>query len=362
MHPPRRLSSALFRLAVIVINEVIMNKNSHPATALLLLLTLVLFGATSRAELPDDPKELLKLLKAKDSRFDNVHVYYIRRGEYTPEPFPYWKFPGLKPSHEPEKPLSFRFKEQVMLRGRDTTFERDVYTKPLLPSSSGTTFVSHQKWSNADGLISEFLESKEYDDRSMKIQTGESNRLWNFFGQRREIEFSLGFGFGSRIKTISSVTKKANQLLLEGSILLWDDDVSTFRLTVDQDLVVRSASIRVEAGGNQTRYDVSTEGSVKVQDFVFARTGHYTRTALGLKEPPPVKLDVPFKPHVTDEFYVDFKSAKFGLKDEEYTTFTKMEIPPGTHVTDLVRNKRYVAGQETQTKGGKPPLPRDRNR
>ena len=121
------------------------------------------------------------------------------------------------------------------------------------------------------------------------------------------------------------------------------------------------AFIRVETGGNQTRYDVSTEGSVKVQDFVFARTGHYTRTALGLKVPP-VKRVVPFKPQITDEFDVDFKSAKFDLKDEEYTTFTKIEIPPGTHVTDQVKNKRYVAGQETQTKGAKPPLPQDRKR
>ena len=123
------LSSALLRCAAIVITEFIMNNNSHRAAALPVLLALVLFGASSRAELPEDPTELLKRLKAKDARFDNVHVYYIRRGEYTPEPFPYWKFPGQEQSDEPSEPLSFRFKEQMMCRGRESTFERDVHTK-----------------------------------------------------------------------------------------------------------------------------------------------------------------------------------------------------------------------------------------
>ncbi len=334
-----------------------MNANARLAAALLGLLTVVLYGPAARAELPENPKELLVLLKAKDAQFDNVLVYYIRRGEFTPPEFPYWKFPGEKPSEEPVKSMSFRFKEQMMLRGRQSTFERDVYTKPLAPpSDSATTFVSHQKWSDAGGVIREFLESKEYDDRSMMIKKGGSGPLGAFAAHRREVEFSMGFGFGSRIKTISSVTKKDAQLILEGSILLWDDDVSTFRLSIDQDLVVRNAVIRVEAGGNQTRYDVTTEGSVKDHDFVFARTGHYTRTALGLKNPRG-KLKVPFKPKITDEFYVDFKSAKFQLEDEEYKTFTKMELPPGTHVTDQVRNKRYSVGKENQPGGVGPVVP-----
>ena len=120
--------------------------------------------------------------------------------------------------------------------------------------------------------------------------------------------------------------------------------------------MVRNAVIEVEAEGNQTRYDVSTEGSVKVDGFVFARTGHHTRTALGLKNPP-VKLEVPFKPEITDEYYVDFKSAKFHLKDEEYKTFTKMEIPPGTHVTDHVKNKRYFVDRNNRIERVTPIVP-----
>ena len=144
-----------------------MNMNSHPATALLVLLAVVLFGASSRAELPEDPKELIKLLKAKDARFDNVHVYYIRRGEYAPEPFPYWKFPGQKPSKEPEKPLSFQFKEQVMLRGRDTTFERDVYTENA--ESSTSKFANTARFSTDEG------QGRNLPEFSRKLESARAN-------------------------------------------------------------------------------------------------------------------------------------------------------------------------------------------
>ena len=216
--------------------------------------------------------------------FDNVACLLHPAGSHTPAPFPYWKFPGQEPSAEPSKPMPFRFKEQVVVRGSDTTFVRDVYTTALVRPDSDSSFVSHQKWSNAEGLLREFLDSREYNDRSMSIKSGNPDSLSVVTGQRRAVEFSLGFGFGSLIKSITSVTRKDNELLLEGSIQLWDDDKSSFRLTVDDDLIVRHATIKVEAAGNQTRYDVSTEGSIKSDDFVFARTGHYTRTALGLKQ------------------------------------------------------------------------------
>ncbi len=252
--------------------------------------------------------------------------------------------------------MAFRFKEQIIFRGADTTFVRDVFTTPLAPSKSSTTFVSHQKWSDSEGLIREFLESKEYDDRSMTIKKRESTPISIVSEQRTKVEFSLGFGFGSRIKTISSFTRKGDQLLLQGSFQLWEDDVSRFRLSLGEDLVVRDAVIEVEAGNNQTRYDVSTEGSVKDGDFVFARTGHLQRTALGLKNSS-VKHKVPFKPHITDEFYVDFKSAKFHLDDKEYQSLTTMEIPPGTHVTDYVGNKRYFVDNNNQVKKVSPLIP-----
>jgi hypothetical protein len=328
----------------------------HLAAAFLGLLVFVLFGRASRAQLLDDPKELLERLKARDARFDNVHVSYIRRGVYTPPEFPYWKFPGQEPDTEPSKPMPFRFKEQVTVRGPDTTFVRDVFTTSLTPESASITFASHQKWSDADGLIREFRELRDHSDRLMEIKPGVPAGDSIVSGQRREVEFSLGLGFGRRIKTISSFTRKNDQVVLEGSIQIWSDDVSRYRMSLDEDLVVRSAVIEVESGGNQTRYDVSTKGSVKQNDFVFARTGHYTRTAMGLKNPP-VKLQDPFKPHITDEFDIDFHSVKFHLEDEAYKILTNLDIPPGTDVMDHVTNRRYYVDQNNQTSRVSPLIP-----
>ncbi len=330
-----------------------MNAIFRLASVLLGLLVVVLFGRASRAELPEDPKKLIELLKARDARFDNVLLYYIRREVYIPTVYPYWKFPGEKPVAEPTNPMPVRCKEQMMVRGPNTTVVSDLYTTVLTPSESRAMFTPHHKWSDAEGLVWHFFENKQDDDRALEIRRGESGPVSVVAGKRREVEFSLGFGFGSRIKTITSVTRKDRQLELEGSIQIWLEDVSRFHLSIDEDLVVRNAVIEVDAEGNQTRYDVSTEGSVKVDGFVFARTGHHTRTALGLKNPP-VKLEVPFRPKITDEFYVDFKSAKFQLKDEEYKAFTKMEIPPRTHVTDHVTNRRYFVGENNQIRGKGP--------
>jgi hypothetical protein len=332
------------------------NTNSNLVAVFLGLLQVLLVARASGAELPEKPKELLELLKARDAQFDNVHVSYIRRGVDTPPTNPYWMFPGEKPKAQPTKPTAFRFKEQMMLRGAETTVVRDLYTMSPAPSDSGTMYIPHHKWSDTDGLVRHFHEDKRYDDRSMEIRRGESTPVGIVSAKRREVEFSLGFGFGRRIKTISSVTRKDRRLVLEGSIQIWQEDVSTFRLSIDEDLVVRDAVIKVEAEGNQTRYDVSTEGSVKDDGFVFARTGHYARTALGLKSPP-VELEVPFEPHITDEFDIDFKAAKFHLSDDEYKTFTKMEIPPGTHVTDHVTNKRYTVDRNNQISKKGPLVP-----
>ena len=66
---------------------------------------------------------------------------------------------------------------------------------------------------------------------------------------------------------------------------------------------------------------------------------------------------VPFQPSITDEFDIDFKSAKFRLGDDEYKAFTTIDTPPGTHVMDYVRNKRYVVDRNNQVSKEGPLVP-----
>ena len=248
-----------------------MNTNSNLVAVFLGLVEVLLVARFRGASFPKNPEELLELLKARDAQFENVHVFYIRRGVDPPPTNPYWMFPGEKPKAQPTQPMPFRFKEQMMLRGAYTTLVRDLYTMSPMPSDSGTMFIPHHKWSDTDGLVRHFHEDKRYDDRSMEIRPGESTPVGIVSAMCRKVEFSLGFGFGRRIKTISSVTRKDHQLVLEGSIQIWQEDVSTFRLSIDEDLVVRDAVINVDAEGNQTRYDVSTEALSKMTALFLPR-------------------------------------------------------------------------------------------
>ena len=76
----------------------------------------------------DSAVALLKLLKAKDTAFDNAILRYTRSGEQVID-FPWWKYPPRTPEEKaamekgPEH-IKFRFHEQMVVRGRDTTFTR----------------------------------------------------------------------------------------------------------------------------------------------------------------------------------------------------------------------------------------------
>ena len=74
------------------------------------------------------PSSLLERLKARDKAFDNALLRYTTWGERRID-FPWWKYP---PRTDEERALRdkgpivtrFRFHEQMVVRGRDTTFTR----------------------------------------------------------------------------------------------------------------------------------------------------------------------------------------------------------------------------------------------
>jgi len=101
--------------------------------------------------------------------------------------------------------------------------------------------------------------------------------------------------------------------------------------------------IHSDVAANITRFDVSTQGSVRVNDFAFAQSGHFKRTALGTKKQA-IKLNRPPKTKVLKEFDIEFESVSFNLKDEVYKRLASMDVPSKTQVNDRVENKRYFVG------------------
>jgi hypothetical protein len=287
----------------------------------------------------DSAVRLLELLKAKDKAFDNAILRYTRSGEEVID-FPWWKYPPRTPEEKATmekgpQHIEFRFHEQMVVRGRDTTFTREA--DPDLKHESGTwSLTPYQKWSDVGGIVKEITElaGSGPRDRTFVIRKSDE-RVGIVWEQRMEIEFVHGFGFGERIKTIDSILRAGNTRILRGTIQLWSEDVSTYRIELGDDLLVKKATINVDAAGNLTRYEITTEGTTDRHGFVFASSGHFKRIALGLK------ISKNFEPSVTHEFSTRFNDARFQLRDEEYKRRILMEITPGTQVNDYILNKVY---------------------
>jgi hypothetical protein len=287
----------------------------------------------------DSAVALLKLLKAKDTAFDNAILRYTRSGEEVID-FPWWRYPPRTPEEKAmmekgPQHIKFRFHEQMVVRGRDTTFTREA--DPDLKHESGTwSLTPYQKWSDVGGIVKEITElaGSGPRDRTFVIRKSDE-RVGIVWEQRMEIEFVHGFGFGERIKTIDSILRAGNTRILRGTIQLWSEDVSTYRIELGDDLLVKKATINVDAAGNLTRYEITTEGTTDRHGFVFASSGHFKRIALGLK------ISKNSEPSVTHEFSTRFNDARFQLRDEEYKRRILMEITPGTQVNDYILNKVY---------------------
>ena len=291
----------------------------------------------------DSPAVLLERLRAKDKGFDNAILRYTTSGEEVVD-FPWWKFPPRNADEQesmkrgPACCVQFRFHEQMVVRGPDTTFTREA--DPDLKHEKGTWSVTpYQKWGQIGGVVREIIDrtGSGPGDRTFEIRKNDDDSVSMVSGQRMRIEFVHGFGFGKRIKTISSVIRAGNRRVIQGTIQLWSEDVSTFRIELGDDLLVKKATIDVDANANLTRYEVSTEGAVDRWGFLFAATGHFQRLALGLKNAQEKFVG----PHVTDEFSTLFDDARFHLRDEEYKRRIMIEITPGTQVLDYVRNQVY---------------------
>ena len=301
---------------------------------------LIITGVTAaNAGDGDSAVRLLELLKDKDKAFDNAILRYTRSGEEVID-FPWWKYPPRTPEEKATmekgpQHIKFRFHEQMVVRGRDTTFTREA--DPDMKNESGDWSIApYQKWGVSEGVVREMTElaASGPRDRTFVIRKSDDH-VWIVWGQRMEIEFVHGFGFGERIKTIDSVVRAGNTRILQGTIQLWSEDVSTFRIELGDDLLVKRATIDVDAEGNLTRYEITTEGTTDRHGFVFASSGHFKRIALGLK------ISKNFEPSVTNEFFTKFNDARFRLRDEEYKRRILIEITPGTQVNDYILNKVY---------------------
>jgi hypothetical protein len=308
---------------------------------------LLLMAANATAQMT--PTELLAVLRARDAQFDNVSLRYTYWGEEKvklPSSASSGDAPVLDTGSGSLVLVPYQLDGRVTVRGPNVTFERGPNSLKTDPADRAVEFIPYAKSSNTqgkarglvDGLggpVSRFMYVQDFDGGSSLV----AEKLM-------EVEFGFGFGFGKRIKEISSVKYDGPDLLVEGRISLWRDDLSRFTIKLDDDFVVREAMIDTEVGGLLTRRQVDTKGSMHREGFVFAKEGHFMRIRQGFRE----EGEITGEPEVQAEFRLRFDDIEFALSDADYARLSNMDVPPETVVIDHTSGDRLYVDKHGQTR------------
>lgn len=332
-------------------------------TRLWLLCGLVVLGGihgNGHASDAITPEGLLKTLRVKDAPFDNVKLDYVTSGQVETKPFPAWKFPEIASQYgwENEKPeiVPFRYRENLIVRGRNVTYIRNL--DPAAPPKGTRSMIPFQKWSYMDGVVRQITKTGDtgrghamLDIRASKAPVDVAHE------HAMAVEFAHGFGFGKRIKQIDRIEQEGTRLKVEGSIQIWWEDQSRFRLVLDDHHLVREAHIESNVKGNHTAFEVKTEGTVKQGGFEFAKTGSFKRIALGIE----VQGKLTAKPSVMNELKTEFTGLQANLADKVYQELVAMTPEPGTQVFDRITDKVYFVSEEEEARSLRPPpdLPKE---
>ena len=273
------------------------------------------------SEMTQEQEEFLSLLGAKDAQFDNVLFKFSTSGNHTIKPS--WKYPEPTEDWWKAVIIPYRYIVKCIVRGPNATFikELDPTVKP--PEGARWSMGSFSKSSNKDNLIRDLS----------RINPGQITGILNISPRGpgadgtsnylRNIQFAFGFGFGKRIKTIERVEHTDAGTELEGTILIWNDDKSRFKLILDDNLIVRQATIDCNADGNLTRFEIKTKGTIRKEGFVLAKTG----TFKGRGEP----------------YDVEFLDIQPNLSVKLYEELTDMTPEKGMQVNDRVAGRTYFA-------------------
>jgi len=306
-------------------------------------------GAVGRAD-GDGPGAILGALKAKDNAFDNAVLRYTTWWEEVVGPWPYWRRPPRTPEEEQDakdnRPgiVKFRYHNELVVRGPDSTLTSEI--DPELKQgeeSRGWNPGAYLKISQMGNVVGMITDTKDPSGLQRLFEIREKGGAVDIPDEKRTaVAFVHGFGFGTRIKTIDSVVREGDRRILTGTIQIWWEDVSTFRIELSDDFLVKRARVDCDTRGHWTRFEVTSEGAIARQGYVFARTGHFQRLNMGWKD----AEETASKPRVTEEFSARFDDVRFHLSEEEYTTLTRMELTPGTDVRDSITNTRYRVGKD----------------
>lgn len=286
-------------------------------------------GKASSDWVPKTPQLLLQALRAKDAQLDNVAITYDKTEVVERSPAGEWfeeqqliLESGGKPSPAPKS-----FKEPydvtivahstLTLRGEQITIystsSTDARGRPLA-SGNPVSF----KRSNAAGVDESFISVNE--KRILHTDTRPPDPDGLLSEDAMLALFCMGVGYGKRASSIDSIRAEGEMVTAEVTMRLWSQDLTRGALKIDKQFIVREAKLLANSDGDETRFEISTEGVIGAPSGrEIGRSGRLKRTALTAM----VRGQKQDINKVREDYGVNVLKVQYDLKDEEYRRLTK---------------------------------------
>jgi hypothetical protein len=279
-----------------------------------------------------DRESFLKTLQARDRTFDNVHAKFERSETELVEANSSRDYTRMKAGTVvlPAKLLKHVSKNQIVVRGPNVTFIRDMDWERTETAEGYPKRSSMSRWTNKGGESRSLWDTGVEGGMRYRYETkhsyGANAMVWE---QLFETEFAFGLGFAKRMSEITSLQASGTGWVVEGTIKIWNQDVSTCRLEIDADSIVRKAEINTETEGNLWRFEAETAGTLKTSRLTLPKTGTYRRFSLSTNGGTVVR-----DPKPCDEFSIEVKSVRYDLPDKYYDALTNIRPVPNTYIID----------------------------
>lgn len=273
------------------------------------------------------PQVFLDNVRAKDAQFDNFSLQFYELGQQVIPGFRASDNPRFAKEYEleddPGAVISFRMRCNVIARGGEVTYSKEVVEQNILSGNPNYGITSNQRWSNASDVALDFRDSGGRKAMTILPNTpgADSGQIY-----LREIKFAFGIGFGNYITAISDFRQIDSNNCEVTATLAMESGVSG-KLVAKYELpsyVVRTAAVSLDSGRKE--YKITTMGLAGSKPRLLANGGSLSvsqyRSVIGGERRKDKGNSRSFK--------VEFSSCDFDLSGSTYDKLTTM--PDGADV------------------------------
>ena len=293
----------------------------------MILIGLDHFVAEVQASNPPTKQELLDLLVAKDSRFDNLSIAYsriflIHRNRI--DDFIAGKGPQPVFDENLDYDAEAIAKVTLTVKGSETTFDQEFET-----DSEGAVLPKpqHVKWSNASGVEQDLVNAAD-DAWILHTFTRPLEPHGLLQESRMEVELCSGIGYGKRIVEIESVDLNGDTTVVKCTMKLFSRDVTQAELVIDKSDLVRKARLNIDSAGSVQIFEIETSGVIGGRaGCELASKGRLTRTSV--RSPSKVIN------RVTERMLIEIDKVTTNLSNQDYERLSTINSKGVTHRVEM---------------------------